>query len=179
MIQSAINVNEALRMQLSGSSLAEIAAKYGVTRERVRQKLKTSGTMHLPRKCIDCGDSTGRARLAVRCKSCLKRHLEDYKQEYDHVPCACGGLRHRRARQCMRCRAKLDDHVVLELTKIGYSPQAIADFFDCQRIGVYQCLRRHGAMTGRSTLERRAIQERARKVPIEAAVKFIRERGDA
>lgn len=105
--KSRVNVTEAVELYNGGATLADLAVKYGVTRERVRQKITrlVDHERTKPAKCKGCGAEfrQGPGSPVWYCSD--KCRNEAVKQGL-RSDCVCGNKKMRNAGRCKKCSSE-------------------------------------------------------------------------
>ncbi len=92
-MKSRVNAPEAKKLQAEGWTYEQLGERYGVTGERVRQKI---GSMRIASKCPKCKKTTSGVAKNSLCRRCNKAH--------DHDLCDCGRTKKVTSEKCKTCR---------------------------------------------------------------------------
>lgn len=168
--KSKVNKEEAQRLFNDGWTLAALGQRYGVTRERVRQKIDTSYPKRrtiFDRTCLQCGQSFQGARHVLHCKSCYDLRQCDL--------CACGKLKKKPSARCCECRpSKFPWHFAGPLYRMGYGLEAISRCFGASgAAAVLKVLKRFGVRTRSHSQGIHSARRAKKRLPIEDAFRDL------
>ena len=141
--RSKVNTAEAQQLYEDGWTLAMLGARYGVGRERVRQRINTSvavrETPH-QRTCHDCGQPYLGRKRSVMCDACkIRRNPRDR--------CECGRGKEKTAKRCFFCTSrKFPRDAAALLYRAGYGLLDIAGVFGANTHGVARALLKSGVV---------------------------------
>lgn len=150
-LPSKIDLAEAIELFNSGWTLQKLGDRYGVSRERVRQRLvgRVDKDRKRPATCSECGTdfavdakSTGpKAFCSDECRAASKKRSFVNK-------CKCGGIKNRSAEHCMKCRGReartFDYQVAGHLYSKGATAKQIGDVLRVKPITVRMAVMRLG-----------------------------------
>lgn len=147
--RSKVNVTEAQALYAAGWTLEALGDRYGVTRERVRQKINTDVVVHSrphDRTCTKCGRVFQGRKYTILCEACKPR------KEYDR--CACGKIKRKELPACGSCQTRKFPHsLVPKLYRLGFAGVDIARAFRVHPAAVYRALRHAGTPRRSKTIQ--------------------------
>lgn len=138
-LTSKVDKADAIRMRAEGHTLLDVAQKYGVTRERIRQiTRKVELTKKFCRKCRCEMDVAAQGWICETCQK-EKRDAAMYNK------CACGARKIIKNAHCMKCagkvRRKYDFDDAVYLYDNGLSAVCIAKYYGVIPPAIYRVLR--------------------------------------
>ena len=178
MRKSKVNVAEAARLYNGGSwTYGRLAAKYGVTRERIRQKLRGLVTprVAVERTCRRCENSFRimLSRREVLCGGC-RHFVANYKQ------CKCGRWCDKRSKECRECanfhKQTFDGGLAAALYREGYGVPDIAAHLGAKSEAIYKAFCRKGVQRRPATVRVETARAACERMPIAKAAKRLQRR---
>jgi SOS response regulatory protein OraA/RecX len=136
----AWNIEEAFKDYKNGTTLRELGQRYGISHERVRQKLshlKAKENVNLKRVlCKRCKNGMLIPLRSSRkfCPSCAQIIK---KTSYAHNQCECGKPKYRRAKKCAECSQKYSHKLAQQFIKKGFTVKSIAKVFSVTPAAIY------------------------------------------
>ena len=137
---SRINVSEAQQLYAAGWTLKMLGERYGVTRERIRQKIDTNVPIQKEahsRTCTGCNGTFQGPKRTRLCESCKSQ------TRYDR--CGCGRLKRKWASRCAECHSRRDYYqLVVQLYHLGYGLPDISEALRVSRGAILCALQKTG-----------------------------------
>ena len=151
---SKVDIAEATRLYASeGWTLEQLCQRYGVSRERVRQKLAQADVEIVESKCRRCFKVLRYLRsdrIANRyCVDCKPIAQEEQREERLYDQCQCGRTKLKAKPHCRRCQASgthkfNHDEAVVLFTDAKVGGSRIAEYYGVYSGSVYALLAKRG-----------------------------------
>lgn len=133
------NIEEAFNKFQNGTTLRQLGEYYGISYERVRQKLEPvrSSITSKKVKCKRCKkDMTIPVKSSRKyCPACIDINKKNYPTK---DLCECGQVKYKTSKKCMKCKAKYSHELAKSLIARNYSVESIAQVFDVTPVTIYR-----------------------------------------
>lgn len=175
---SRVDPKLAIERYSQGVPTADIAASFGVSRQRLYQVVGNGFQgVEIAYRCQDCeaelGSSTvSRGRRNLRCKDCRKARNRTLSYGHARNRCECGGLKCKVSAKCVKCASKLDHDLVCELYRLGYGYVVQRKFFGVTGRSIQQVLVSKG-IAPRTRAEGSAESRRIKPPIAQAAAEIL------
>lgn len=174
---SKVNAPEAQALYEAGWTLQMLGARYGVTRQRVQQLVRTDVPTRPPtysRSCQTCGGKFIGVKWSRTCSACQRANTRASK--YDQ--CACGRSKWRRSAHCRQCFSKhvFSWSLAAKLYERGYGLPDLSRALRVTQRSIHLALLKQGVALRSIGEGARVAMATRQKQPIEAAIKRMRAR---
>jgi hypothetical protein len=142
---SRVKMPEAQVLYDNGWTLEQLGEHYGVSRERVRQKIRTHKRTGIP--CRLCGKPFNQqTMLGFHCNTCVQVKHKEQQLKVRQDQCTCGKMKSKISEMCCDCRKAecLDEDQMVAMFKQGYSAKYLASMFNVSRPAIYHAFYRVG-----------------------------------